>query len=128
MHDSPILRRIILCTAILALSAPAMAGPYNNGLGTGGTVDDPWEIETPQDLIDLGNNTGDYGDSFIMTAHINMAGIPFATAVIAPDTSRLSRFNLWVQSFKFDPCIFRGESPVDAFLPSVAFVLPCGHF
>ena len=51
--------------------------------GGSGTEADPWQIATAADLIALGQNTGHYGDYFVMTADIDLTGHTFTAAVIA---------------------------------------------
>jgi len=53
--------------------------------GGSGTPEDPYRIATAQDLIDLGQTTEDYDKSFILTADIDLSGMVFDWAVIAPD-------------------------------------------
>ena len=76
---------LILICIFFAASAKTFA-KYSGGSGT---VEDPYQIATAQDLIDLGNTTNDYDKHFIMTADIDMdpaaTGLPaFTTAIIAP--------------------------------------------
>lgn len=59
-------------------------GSYSGGSGT---EDDPYRIATKADLLELAANTGDYGQHFLLTADIDLAGETYTTALIAPDTS-----------------------------------------
>lgn len=52
--------------------------------GGSGDPNDPYQIATAQDLIDLGNEPNDYDKHFIMTADIDFVGHVFYQAVIAP--------------------------------------------
>jgi hypothetical protein len=66
------------------MSIPA----YSQYSGGTGEPNNPYQIATAQDLIDLGNEPNDYDKHFIMTADIDLdpevTGIPaFNTAVIA---------------------------------------------
>ncbi|MBN1491428.1 MAG: hypothetical protein JXA69_16065, partial [Phycisphaerae bacterium] len=76
------IQRSLMAVLFIAGMPSFVAGQYSGGDGSPG---DPWRIATVQDLVNLGNNTAHYGDSFRMTADINMAGQTFTTAVIAPD-------------------------------------------
>ncbi|MGD0572343.1 MAG: GLUG motif-containing protein [Sedimentisphaerales bacterium] len=71
---------ILSLTAILTLTAGGAFGKYSGGSGTAG---DPYQIATKADLLALANNTGDYGNCFILTADINMGGQVFTMAIIA---------------------------------------------
>jgi hypothetical protein len=53
--------------------------------GGNGTQSNPFQIAKAQDLIDLGNTPADYKRFFVMTADIDLAGITFEAAVIAPN-------------------------------------------
>lgn len=59
------------------------AWPYSGGSGT---PEDPYQITTAQDLVDLGESSDDYSKCFILTADIDMADRVFnqGHAVIAP--------------------------------------------
>ena len=59
---------------------------YSGGTGTAG---DPYRIWTPEDLIALGENTDDYGKSFVLTADIDMTGQSFTVAPIAAEVEKL---------------------------------------
>jgi len=75
---------ILSLTAILTLAAGNAFGKYSGGTGDPCT---PYKIATKADLLALAVNTDDYGDCFILTADINMAGQVFTTAIIAADNS-----------------------------------------
>jgi hypothetical protein len=55
--------------------------PYSGGSGT---AEDPYQIATKQDLLDLGATPDDYGKHFVLTADIDLSGETFTTAVVAP--------------------------------------------
>ncbi len=61
----------------------AQAGTYSGGTGE---PNDPYQIATVQDLIDLRNEFSDYDKHFNMTADIDLSGYWFMKAVIAWDT------------------------------------------
>ena len=74
-------RRVVaLGILVLALGRPVFA-QYSGGTGT---PNDPYQIATAQDLIDLGNTPDDYDRCFVLVADIDLTGIPFDRAVIAP--------------------------------------------
>lgn len=79
-------KKILSMSAIL-LGLVSLAGAYSGGTGT---PEDPYQIATAQDLIDLGQNVDDYDKSFVMTADIDLADWVFDRAVIAPNTKRNS--------------------------------------
>jgi len=77
---------------ICLISLPAQAR-YSGG--TGGP-NDPYQIATAQDLINLGNNPNYYDKHFILTDDIDLdpnlpGGMVFDKAVIAPDTNDVRR-------------------------------------
>ncbi|MBN1816736.1 MAG: hypothetical protein JW828_05215 [Sedimentisphaerales bacterium] len=101
---------------ILALGfvlAPLMAGTYSGGTGF---PDDPYQIATPADLIELGETPDDYANHFILTANINLneqgPGIDgtFILAIIAPDTDQLG--------YGYEGSEFTGVFDGDGFLIS----------
>lgn len=66
----------------------AQAGTYSGGTGE---PNDPYQIATAQDLVDLGNEPNDYDKHFILTADIDLdpnlpCGQVFERAIIAPMT------------------------------------------
>jgi hypothetical protein len=65
---------------LVLISAYAQA--YSGG---NGTETNPFQIAEAQDLIDLGNTPVDYNSFFVLTADIDLSGITFDQAVIAPD-------------------------------------------
>jgi hypothetical protein len=68
---------IVVCT----VTAPVLG--YSGGTGE---PNDPYQIATAQDLIDLGNTPQDYDKHFILIADIDLSGQSFTEALIAPDT------------------------------------------
>ncbi len=71
---------------------------YSSGTGT---PEDPYQIATAQDLVDLGNDPNDYDKYFILTADIDLSGYTFKQAVIASDTGP----NIW----GFQGTVFSGS-------------------
>ncbi|MFC1764244.1 GLUG motif-containing protein [Planctomycetota bacterium] len=64
--------------------------PYSGGSGT---ENDPYQIATAQDLIELGDDPNNYDKHFILTSDIDLSGYSFNQAVIAPDTAGGSTFD-----------------------------------
>jgi hypothetical protein len=56
---------------------------YSGGTGT---AQNPYQIANPNDLLALAADANDYSKAFILVNDINLAGLTFNTAVIAPDT------------------------------------------
>lgn len=56
-----------------------------NYSGGSGEPNDPYQIATAQDLINLGNEPNDYDKHFIMTSGIDLFNYTFQKAPIAPD-------------------------------------------
>jgi hypothetical protein len=82
------MRACIVPIAILVLTIPAYA-KYSGGSGT---VEEPYQIATAEDLITLGEIPEDYDKHFILTTDIDLdPTFPgrrvFDRAVIAPDTN-----------------------------------------
>lgn len=85
-------RSVFNVTAIL-LAMTSMVYAYSGGSGT---PEDPYQIATAQDLIDLGNRPNDYDKHFILTVDIdldpNLPGrMVFDRALIAPDIDDIDR-------------------------------------
>jgi hypothetical protein len=59
---------------------------YSGGSGTSG---DPYQLSTPQDLVDLSEADADWDKDFALTSHIDVAGIPWDRAVIPEFSGRL---------------------------------------
>jgi len=74
--------RLSIILSLLCLCHSTALAQYSGGSGT---PEDPYRIATAQDLIDLGQTKDDYAKSFILTAHIDLAGRVFERAVIAPN-------------------------------------------
>jgi len=84
MKTQRTLSKAVLILALTALASVGVAGTYSGGTGD---PNDPYQIATAQDLIDLGNEPNDYDKHFIMTADIDLSGRTFERAVIAWNTS-----------------------------------------
>ncbi len=57
---------------LLNLSTAIYAGVYSGGSGT---LTDPYKISNTNDLVEIGNQPGDFSSHFVLTADINMSGI-----------------------------------------------------
>jgi len=71
---------VIALGVLILVAGRPVAAQYSGGAGT---PDDPYQIATAQDLIDLGNTPADYGKHFLLTADVDLTDIPFERAVIA---------------------------------------------
>ena len=78
------IRKFVLLLSFIAFDTVCVAEP--TWLGDG-TISDPYQIDTPAELIYLGEHDGYYSDNFILTADIDLSGYPFDKAIIAPDGS-----------------------------------------
>lgn len=74
--------RFLFSVSILLVGLVSLVNAYSGGSGTS---EDPYQIATAQDLIDLGNEPNDYDKNFVLTADIDLSGQIFDRAVIAPD-------------------------------------------
>ena len=90
--------RIIPFLIALGLVCLASYAKYSSGTGT---PEDPYQIATAHDLVDLGNDPNDYDKYFILTADIDLSGYTFKQAVIASDTAP----NIW----GFQGTVFSGS-------------------
>ena len=61
--------------------------------GGSGTTEDPYQIDSVDDLLLLGENTDFYADYFILTSDLDLSGYEFSQAVIAGDTDTDSPFD-----------------------------------
>jgi hypothetical protein len=101
MKKQETLCKAVLILILASMASMAWADPYSGGTGE---PTDPYQINTTQDLIDLGETTGDYDKSFILTADIDLdpGENPFEQAVIAPDTDAEPEFQGVPFSGSFD--------------------------
>ena len=83
---------------ILGYRVRIFAGTYSGG---DGSVENPYQISSADDLLELGATTEDYGQYFILTSDIDLAGQTFNRAVIAPDTNN--------STSTFEGSAFRGS-------------------
>ena len=78
--------KLLVITLLLSF-IPIKLWAYSGGTGE---PNDPYQIDTAEDLISLGNEPNDYNDCFILTADIDLASYRFERAVIAPDINDMS--------------------------------------
>jgi len=76
-------------TAILTLAAGSALSAYSGGTGDPNT---PYQIANVADFQQLSATPTDWNKSFILTANIDLTGLTFTKAPIAPDTSTSSGF------------------------------------
>ena len=65
-------QKVVILT-VLILSAVSFAGTYSGG---GGVEDNPYQISRVEDWQELMATPDDWGSSFILTADVNLAGVP----------------------------------------------------
>jgi hypothetical protein len=65
---------------------------YSAYSGGSGTADDPYQIANVTDFQQLSATPTDWGKSFILTANINLTGLTFTQAPIAPDTDSATEY------------------------------------
>jgi hypothetical protein len=80
---------IFSLAAILISGAGSAFGAYSGGTGE---PNNPYKIANVADFNQLTVDPNNWNKSFIMTADINLAGLTFTQAPIAPDTSTTSGF------------------------------------
>ena len=91
---------LLVFLMMLGLVCRLSYGQYSSGTGT---AEDPYQIATAQDLVDLGNNPNDYDKHFVLSADIDLSGYTFEQAVIASYTeTQQSKFGRAVFSGSFD--------------------------
>lgn len=71
--------RPLLFSAILSILISTNAFAYSGGTGE---PNNPYQIATKQNLLDLAGTTADYGKCFILTADVNMEGQVFTSGAI----------------------------------------------
>lgn len=76
--DSRIKSTKLLCFLVMMASSPLWA--YSGGAGE---PNDPYQIATPGDLIQLGGTPSDFDKSFVLVADVNLSEYVFEEAVIA---------------------------------------------
>ncbi|MHC4293413.1 MAG: GLUG motif-containing protein, partial [Planctomycetota bacterium] len=78
-------KKAFLLFSLLILNfSPCLAGTYSGG---DGSVSDPFQIATPEDLNSIGDDPCDWNKHFILTEDIDMAGYTYPTALISPEIS-----------------------------------------
>lgn len=84
----------IISVVLMGLVGSSFAGTYGGGTGE---PDDPYQIETPEQLLSIGSNAELLNKCYILNNDIDLdtsvTGLPyFSQAPIAPDTSSTSGF------------------------------------
>ncbi len=84
----------IISIVLMGLVGSSFAGTYGGGTGE---PDDPYQIETPEQLLSIGSNAELLNKCYILNNDIDLdtsvTGLPyFSQAPIAPDTSSTSGF------------------------------------
>jgi hypothetical protein len=69
---------------IMVSQGPSPTGEYSGG---GGTLADPYQIASAADILELSAMPTDWNKHFVLMADINLAGLTFIQAPIAPSTS-----------------------------------------
>jgi len=72
--------KAIIGIVLLGL-ASSQCWAYSGGQGT---LQLPYVLSSPEDLIQLGMSSGDYDKHFVLMADIDLAGLTFGQALIAP--------------------------------------------
>jgi hypothetical protein len=70
--------------------------------GGSGTAADPYKIATKVDLLALAGTLADYNKYFILTADVDLEGVVFTKAIIAPNTISSSNFQGTAFTGKFN--------------------------
>jgi hypothetical protein len=77
-------RAVAVFLVFLSILSNSGLAKYSGGTGE---PNDPYQIDSADDLLTLAADTNDYGKCFILTADIDMEGQVFTTAIIAADIS-----------------------------------------
>lgn len=72
-----------VCTVVLSVVLGMSANQAWSYSGGAGTPDDPYQIATAEDLIQLGNTFDGYGLSYVLTQDLDLSAYNFSQAVIA---------------------------------------------
>ena len=107
--------KVITLTIIICFSASVNATPVNwNAI----------EVNDVEYYVQTDKSTYLLGEDVEMLYRITNLGQESITYTVSwnpvwnfwAETSSLSRLNLWVQSFQFNPCIFCSKLPIDTLL------------
>lgn len=79
----------LVFSTILSIIILVDAFAYNGGMGE---PNNPYQIASKEDLLDIGADTDNYDKCFILTADVDMENQIFTRAIIAPDTSTSDGF------------------------------------
>ena len=77
--------RLSFSVIILSLSCASFVSAYSGGTGE---PNNPYKIANITDFNQLTLDPNNWNKSFILTADINLAGLTFTQAPIAPDTNK----------------------------------------
>ena len=92
------MRQKVFSIIITGVLLSSLSFGYSGGLGT---AEDPYQIATKADLLELADTIADYNKCFILTADIDLEGQVFTTAVIAYDVDN--------ENYDFDGTAFTGR-------------------
>jgi hypothetical protein len=106
------MRKTFLAFLILALANPCFA-KYSGGSGD---PNDPYKIANVADFNQLSSTPADFNKSFILTTNINLTGLTFTQAPIAPDSNSVTS---GFQGTKFTG-VFDGNSHIISNLTIIA--------
>lgn len=71
MNRRSIQLNLIVFALVVVIICPAQAGTYSGGSGT---EDDPYQIATAEDLVELSQDPNNWDKNFLLTADIDMTG------------------------------------------------------
>ena len=74
--------KALVVTLVVLVGATASAGTYSGG---DGSAENPYRIANAADVDELHVTSGDWDEHFILTTDVDLSGITYTTAVIAPD-------------------------------------------
>ena len=72
----------LVAVVLVVLAGNGFGGTYSGGSGDS---NDPYQIGSAEDIIEMSETSDDWDDCFLMIADVNMVGYTFTKAVIAPD-------------------------------------------
>lgn len=78
------------CILLIFALISTISFGYSGGIGTS---DDPWQISSKADLLELSGDTAGYNSYFVLTADIDFGDKPsriFTSALIAPDSDDIN--------------------------------------
>ncbi len=88
------MRQLQLCAVLGAIFAACCGAIYGGTYSGGsGTAEDPYLISTVDNLVEMGNASEDWDDHFKLVSDIDMSGLTFNQALIAPGIWNGNAFN-----------------------------------